>query len=65
MGTKNQRKPEKRGLKVCAKHLPEDVHEIILKAKKDQDSKCKCSFSLESTIYLIVRQFNLNGQPPY
>ena len=38
------------------REMPEDVYSILLKEQAEQKQKCKCQFSLEQTIYKLIRK---------
>jgi len=59
MGTTGRSKrkiSDKRGIKVWKKHLPDDIAEIVQDAQNNQEKECKCNFSMESTVYLLLRK---------
>lgn len=38
------------------REMPKDVYDLILEAQLVQKKKCNCMFSLEQTIYSIIRK---------
>lgn len=36
--------------------IPKDVYDIIIDAQATQKKKCNCLFSIEQTIYLLLRK---------
>jgi len=60
MGTPKQPKrkvrPDTRGIKAYKKFIPDDVLAIIQDAQNQQEKDCKCNFSVESTVYLLIRK---------
>ena len=37
------------------REMPKDVYEILIDAQSAQKKKCNCQYSLEQTIYKLVR----------
>lgn len=40
------------------REVPKDVYDLLLEAQLNQKKKCNCQFSLEQTIYMLVRKGN-------
>jgi hypothetical protein len=38
------------------KKIPPDVYNILLKVQGDKKVKCNCQYSLEQTVYMIIRE---------
>lgn len=36
--------------------IPPDVYNILLKIQGDKKVKCNCQYSLEQTVYMIIRK---------
>jgi hypothetical protein len=36
--------------------MPKDVRDIILEFQKEKKQTCNCQFSMEQTVYMIVRK---------
>lgn len=36
--------------------IPKDVYDMILEAQLQQKQKCNCQYSIEQTIYLMIRK---------
>ncbi len=43
------------------REMPEDVYHILLTTQAEKKKSCNCQFSLEQTIYKIIREFRRNG----
>jgi hypothetical protein len=40
------------------REMPKDVRDILLDVQTTKKKKCNCHFSLEQTIYMIIRKAN-------
>jgi hypothetical protein len=36
--------------------IPKDIYDIVIDAQAEQKKKCNCQYSLEQTIYLLLRR---------
>ena len=36
--------------------MPKDIHDILLDAQAEIKKKCDCQFSIEQTIYSLIRK---------
>lgn len=46
---------DKRGIKIYKKKMPADIYSIILKKQSEIKNDCNCQFSLEKTIYKLIK----------
>lgn len=44
------------------REMPKDVHQILLSEQATQKSKCNCQFSLEQTMYMLIRKAKKSDQ---
>lgn len=49
-------------LQIHLNNTPTDVFDIILKIKHKREVECRCSKSLEQTIYWIIREYKKQNQ---
>lgn len=49
------RKPRS-GIKVYKKHLPDDIYQLLHSVRSEQEKQCKCCYSYERTIYMLLRK---------
>ena len=50
----------KQGLRFSRKHIPDDVLKIIKARQRDKEDEIKKQFSMESVVYMILRESALN-----
>lgn len=43
--------------------IPKDVYDTIIDEQAKQKKKCNCQFSIEQTIYLIIRKISRKDVP--
>lgn len=43
------------GLSIRSKYMPKNIYTILLKKQGEMKAACGCQFSLEKTIYKIVK----------
>lgn len=41
--------------------IPKDVYDIIIDAQAEKKKNCNCQYSIEQTIYLLIRKVTKNG----
>ncbi len=46
---------DKRGIKLNKKHIPEEIFKILLRKQSEIKNECLCQFSLEKTVYKLIR----------
>lgn len=58
----DQKKKDKRGIRIYIANLPDDIRNIILTAKSEHCKKIQKDFSYESTVYLLIRRANAHEE---
>lgn len=45
----------KRGITFSKKNIPPEIYKLLIKKQSEIKSECGCQFSLEATVYKLIR----------